>query len=127
MKDQWDCVLNDLEELGGEEFLVLTGQYNIEIFLVASASCHLALPYIIRPMLRLCKNRSEDNLSFSRIQSLHHLLEVDYHDEEECSVVSTLDNRLENNLLTQYQSTFFQEKGTVLVDELAECVFKVSL
>ena len=24
MKDQWDCILNDLEELGGKEFLVLT-------------------------------------------------------------------------------------------------------
>ena len=30
-KDQWDCVLNDLEELEGKEFLVLTNQYNIEI------------------------------------------------------------------------------------------------
>ena len=29
---------------------------------------------------------SEDHLSVSRIQSLHHLLEVDYHHEEECSV-----------------------------------------
>ena len=31
MKDQWDCVLNDLEELGDKEFLVLMDQYNIEI------------------------------------------------------------------------------------------------
>ena len=28
----WDCVLIDLEELGGKEFLVLTNQYNVEIF-----------------------------------------------------------------------------------------------
>ena len=32
MKDQWDCVLNDLEELGEKEFLVLMDQYNIGIF-----------------------------------------------------------------------------------------------
>ena len=32
MKDQWDCVLNDLEELGDKEFLVLMDQNNIEIF-----------------------------------------------------------------------------------------------
>ena len=32
MKDQWDCVLNDFEELEGTEFLVLTGQCSIEIF-----------------------------------------------------------------------------------------------
>ena len=31
-KDQWDCVLNDLEWLGDQEFLVLMDQYNIEIF-----------------------------------------------------------------------------------------------
>ena len=37
-KDQWDCVLNDLEELGDKEFLVLMDQYNIEIF-----SCCLCL------------------------------------------------------------------------------------
>ena len=38
MKDQWDCVLNDLEELGDKEILVLTDQYKIEIF-----SCFLRL------------------------------------------------------------------------------------
>ena len=38
MKDQWDCVLNDLEELGDKEFLLLMEQYNNEIF-----SCFLRL------------------------------------------------------------------------------------
>ena len=37
MKDQQDCVLNDLEELGGTE-LFLKNQYNTEIF-----SCVLLL------------------------------------------------------------------------------------
>ena len=27
MKDQWDCVLNDLEKLGDKELLVLMDQY----------------------------------------------------------------------------------------------------
>ena len=54
VRDQWDCVLNDLEEFGDKEFHVLTSQYNIEIF-----SCfvrlHFALPHFIRPMLRVLK------------------------------------------------------------------------
>ena len=86
MKDQWDCVLNDLAELGGEEFLVLTDQYNIEIF-----SCFLRLFPLCsstfhQTNVEIAQNGSEDNLLFSRIQSLHRLLEVDDHDEEECSV-----------------------------------------
>ena len=52
MKDQWDCVLNDLEELGGKEFLVLI---ILKSFLVASASCHFTLPHFIRQMLRVLK------------------------------------------------------------------------
>ena len=38
MKDQRDCALNDLEEFGDKEFLVLMDEYNIEIF-----SCFLRL------------------------------------------------------------------------------------
>ena len=38
MKDQRDCVLNDLVELGDKEVLVLMYQYNIEMF-----SCFLRL------------------------------------------------------------------------------------
>ena len=51
----------------------------------------------------------------SRIQSLHHLLEVDYHDEEEWSVSSTLDNRWKNNLVVQYRSKFFPNGYTFCV------------
>ena len=54
VKDQWDCVLNDLEELGDKEFLVLMDQYNTDIFF-SSSSCHAALPRFIRPMLRSLK------------------------------------------------------------------------
>ena len=90
MKDQWDCFLNDLEELGEKEFLVLTRQYNTEIF-----SCGLRLlPFhsstFHQTNAQSSQIRTEDNLSVSRIQSLHCLLEVDDHDEEEYSVVFTL-------------------------------------
>ena len=85
MKGQWDCVLNGLEELGGKEF-VLMGQYNIEIF-----SCFLRLLPLYSSTNRQTNAvssqiRAEDNLLISRIQSLHIVLEVDDHDEEECLV-----------------------------------------
>ena len=85
MKDQQGCVLNDLEELGGKEFL-LKNQYNqcnTVIF-----SCFLLLLPCCSSTCRQTnddktQNDPEDNLLFSRIQSLHHCLELDYHDEEE--------------------------------------------
>ena len=82
-----------LEELEGKEFLVLTDQYSIEIF-----SCCLRLLPVYSSAFHQTnvdnsQNRSEDNLLISRIQSLHLLLEVDHHDEEECSAVSTLGKR----------------------------------
>ena len=110
IKDQGDCVLNDLEELGDKEFLVLMDQYNIEIF-----SCVLRLLPLYSSTfhptnVEIAQDLSEDTPLISRIQSLHLLLEVDHHDEEEYSVVMTLGKRLANNLLAQHQ---------VLVDELA--------
>ena len=74
--------MNDLEELGGKEFL-LKDRYNIEIF-----SCFLLLLRCCSSTFRQTnndntRNGSEDDLLISRIQSFHHLLEVDYHDEEE--------------------------------------------
>ena len=76
LKDQWDCVLNDLEELGDKEFLVLTDQYNIEIF-----SCFLRLLQLYSPTchptnVEIAQDLSEDTPLIFRIQSLHHLLEV---------------------------------------------------
>ena len=52
------------------------------------------------------QNDPEDNLLSSRIQSLHFCLEVDFHDEEDWSVSSTLDNWKENISVFQYQSKF---------------------
>ena len=82
MKDQRDCVLNDLEELGVKEFLVPMDQYNIEIL-----SCFLRLLPLYSPTFHQtnvenAQNDPEDNLLLSRIQKLHRLLEVDDHDEE---------------------------------------------
>ena len=93
MKDQWDCVLNDLEELGDKEFLVLTDQYSIEIF---SCFLHLLPLYsstFHQTNVEIAQIRSEDNPLISRIQSLHLLLEVYDHDEKEYSVVLTLGKR----------------------------------
>ena len=50
MKDQWNCVLNDLEEIEGKEFIVLMGQYSIEFFLVSSSTCHATLPPVVKLM-----------------------------------------------------------------------------
>ena len=64
VKDQWDCVLNDLEELG-DEFLVLMDQYNIEIF-----SCFLLLLPLYpstfhQTNVEIVQNYSEDHRSVS--------------------------------------------------------------
>ena len=61
MKDQQDCVLNDLEELGGKEFL-MKNQYNTEIF-----SCFLLLLPLCsstfhQTNVENAQNASEDNL-----------------------------------------------------------------
>ena len=71
------------EELGGKEFLVLMYRYNIEIF-----SCFLRLLPLCsstfhQTNVEIAQNGSEDDLAISRNQLLHHLLDVDHHDEEE--------------------------------------------
>ena len=57
-------------------------------------------------------------LLISRIQSLHHLLEVDFHDEEDRSVSSIIigERIFFGSISVQVPSPI----GTVLVDELAE-------
>ena len=103
MKDQQDCVLNDLGELGSTESF-LKNQYSTGIF-----SCVLLLLAWRSSTFRQTdddktQNDPEDDLLFSRIQSLHHCLEVGFHDEEDESIVQ-----------------FISPIGIVLVDELAEC------
>ena len=110
MKDQYGCVLSDLEELGGKEFLVLMDQYNFEIF-----SCFLRLLPLYsstwhQSNVDIAQIRSEDNLLISRMQSLHLLHEVDDHDEEEYAVVLTLGKRYSNKFLAQYQTKIFHRQ-----------------
>ena len=68
-------------------------QYNIEIF----SCCLRLLPFCSSTLhqtnVESAQSRSEDNLLISRIQSLHLVLEVDEHDDEEYSVVLTLGKR----------------------------------
>ena len=65
VKDQWDCALDDLQELGNNEFLVLTRQYNIEIF----PCCLRLLPSCSSTFhqtnIESAQIRSEEHLSFS--------------------------------------------------------------
>ena len=82
-------------------------QYNIEIF----SCCLRLLPFYSSTFhqtnVESAQIRSEDNLLISRIRSLHLLLEVDHHDEEEYSVVLTLGKRQAKKFLAQYQSKIF--------------------
>ena len=109
VKDQWDYVLNDLGELEGKEFLVLTDQYNMEIF----SCCHRLLPSCssIHHQINIERTQiySEDHLSVSRIRSHHLLLEVILRVEEECLFFLPLGTLDRIEFLVQYQSIFFQE------------------
>ena len=83
--DQWDCVSNDSEELGGKEF-VLNDQYNTEIFSCFLRFLPLYSSTFYQTNVEIAQNRSEDTPLFSRIQALHLNLEVDDHDEKDYSV-----------------------------------------
>ena len=97
-----DCVLNDLAELGHEEFLVLTSRYNIDIF-----SCGLRLLPFYSSIHHQTNVESAHIRTEDLSVSLHLLLEVDDHDEEEYSVVFTLGKRYANKVLAQHQSKIF--------------------
>ena len=66
---------------------------------------------------------SEDELLISRIQSLHHCLEVGFHDEEDGSVSSTLDNRRATVFPGSTSVQVLSPVGIVLVDEMAKSRF----
>ena len=109
VKDQYDCVLNDLEELGSEEFLVLTDRYSVEIF--SCCLCFLPSCSSIHHQINVESSQiySEDHLSFSRIRSDHLLFEVILRAEEECLVFLPLGTLDRIELLVQYQSMFLYE------------------
>ena len=97
-------------------------QYNTEIF-----SCFLLLlpsysSTLHQTNVEDTQNGSEDNLFFSRIQSLHHLLDVlVFHDEENESISSKNQNRWVNIFLVQISVQVLSPIGIVVfVDKLAE-------
>ena len=103
--------------------MFLMNQYNTEIF-----SCFFLLLPCCSSTYHQTKddntrNKSEDCLLFSRIQSLHHRFEVDFHDEEDGSISSTLHNRRSNIFLLKTSVHFLSPIGIVLVDELTESRF----
>ena len=119
MKDQRDCVLNDLEEPEGKEFLFRTNQYNIKIFsfyLRLLPSCSSIHNQTNIESTQIC---SEDHLSVSRIRSPHLLLDVVLRVEDECLFFLPLGKLDQIELLVQYQSIFFARIGTVLEDQQA--------
>ena len=128
MRDQWDCFLNDLEEVGDKEFLVLTSQYNIE-----SVSCCLrVLPFCSSTFhqnnAESSQIRSEDNLQISRIQSHHLLVEVTDHDEEEYSIFLPLGTRYSIEFLVQYSSIILSRICAALEDvQVVEGLLGVAL
>ena len=71
---KWDCVLNDLEELGDKEFLVLMDQYSIELFSCCLRLLPLYSSTFHQTNVESAQDRSEDIPLISRIQSLHFLL-----------------------------------------------------
>ena len=120
VNDQCDCVLNDLEELGDKEFLVMADQYNLEIFFC----CLRLLPFYSSTFhqtnVENSQIRTEDNLLISRIQSLRLLHEVILRAEEGCSVFLPLCTPDWIEFVVQYQSKISSQISTVLVDEQPE-------
>ena len=95
-------------------------QYNIEIF----SCCLRLLPFYSstyhQTNVENSQIRAEDNLLISRIQSLHPLLDVDHHDEEEYSVILTLGKRYAKKFPGSTSVQDLSQISTVLVDEQAQ-------
>ena len=105
MKDQWDYVLNDLEE---QEVQNCSWRIRtiLKYFLFSSSSCRASLPLFVRPMMTVQEMFLKIILYFSRIQSLYHRLEVGFHDEEDGSISATLDNLIAIVFLVRHQTKF---------------------
>ena len=107
-----------LKSSESKNFLSWWVSTKMKSFLVSSAFCHCTLPFH-QTNVENSQIRTEDIPLFSRIQSLHHLLEVDDHDEEEYSIVLTLGNRLANKTSGSTSVHFLSPMGKVFVDGLA--------
>ena len=117
MKDQWDYVLNDLEELGDKQ-LFLKYQCSSDIsFLVL-----LLLPSIISndrlTNVILVEIDFDDNSWSCRIELLRRFLVVLFESVEEDWLLSSKSRtQREKNLLVQYQSTFFHSSEWCSVNQ----------
>ena len=119
-------LLSDLEELGDTE-LFLKNQNSTEIFCFVLHLLPCSVSTFRQTNYDKTRNDSEDDLLFSRFQSLHHCLEVDLHDEEHGSISSTLDNRRAYVFLVQHRSKFFHQKVLFLWTNWQNLVFVVLL
>ena len=128
MKDQYDCVLNVLEELGNKQlFLKHQCSTGIFIFSPPPAAKH-AFPSIYQTNEQIVEMDSEDFPSFSRNEPLHHLLDVlSENDEEDESLSSTHRIRRENVSLVQCQSNSSFQWGLFLVKSQQVLFFVVLL
>ena len=100
MQNQWDCVLNDFEKLGGE--LVLTDQY----FEICSWCFRLLSLYsstFHQTKYQSAQNHSKVDILIIKTESLHLLLGMFDNDEEEHSVGLTLGKRQTSDFMIQYQ------------------------
>ena len=70
MKDQWDCVLNVLEEHEDKSFVVEMDQYNIEIFSICFRLLSLYSSTFHQTNVEIAQYHSEDIPWISRIQLL---------------------------------------------------------
>ena len=105
MKDRQDCVLNDFEDLGGTElFLNNLNRAEIFPFLLLLLPCSSST--FRQTNDDKTQNDPEDYLLFSRIQSLHHCLDVDSQDEEDGPISTTLENRMAIVFLVRHQPKF---------------------
>ena len=127
MKDQWDCVLDDPEELGDQEFIVLMDQYSTEIFSFLLLFLPCCSSTFRQTNVESAQIRSEDNFLILQNSIAPSSLEVDHHDEEEYSVVLTLGKRYPKKFLALHQSKIFHRSVQFLWMGWQEYVFVVLL
>ena len=124
MKAQWDCVLNDLEELGGTELSWRISAIHV-YFLVSSSSCHAFLPLFVRPMMTIQEMFLKivfDSPEFNRS-----IIVSSNTSMTKKLASSTLENRRANIFLVQHQLKFSRQYVQFLWMSWQNLVFFVVL
>ena len=119
MNDQWDCVLNDREELGDQRISCPDESVQYWNLFLLPPPPAILLFHVSSDICRECSNLFRRSSLFSRIRSLPLLLEVILHAEEVFSLCATgyawlnwAPGSISVHLLSRI--------GTVLVHEQAE-------